>query len=141
MSSLVSSFRSIVDNRDVTTLANDIEEPLTLQTDKLRNIIDFANYIMKQMCHKVEQHLRYNLNIWNKKGSLCILNKISENITLVQLMDTLWNFNNSISILRSWILDFNYEKALFLTKSIWCNILSFRWWRTSFKIWNGLLRC
>ena len=41
--------------------------------------------------HKVEQKLK-------NKGYFDILNDISENFTLVQLMDTLVNVNNAISI-------------------------------------------
>ena len=33
---------------------------------------------------KDEQHLRYDMKIWNKKGAFDTLNDISENITLVQ---------------------------------------------------------
>ena len=45
-----------------------------------------------------------------------ILNYISENVTLVQLMDTLANVNCAISIVGYWIFDSNYEKALCLEK-------------------------
>ena len=77
LNSLASDFHSIGDNRAVSALENCIEESLTLYTDKFRNIIHFANDIMtKKMCHKGEQRLRYNLNIWNKKGALYILNVI-----------------------------------------------------------------
>ena len=65
-SSLASAFHIISDNRAVTTLVNRIESSLTLLTDKFRNIIDFANDIMKsRICHKGEQRLRYNMKICN----------------------------------------------------------------------------
>ena len=64
---------------------------------------------------KVEQHLRYNLKILKKEGYLDILNDIRENVTLVWLMDSLVNVNHYISIVRSWVFDSNYEKALCLT--------------------------
>ena len=45
-----------------------------------------------------------------------ILNDISENVTLVQLMDSIGNVNHSISIVGHWIFDSNYNKALCLTQ-------------------------
>ena len=54
--------------------------------------------------HKGEQHIRYNMNE-RKKDAFNILNEISKNVTLVQLMDSLRNFNCAISIVRSWIFD------------------------------------
>ena len=65
-----------------------------------------------KFCRIGEQHLRYNLNKCNKKGSFDILNDISENIHLVKLMDTLVNLNHAIMIVRYWIFDSNYEEAL-----------------------------
>ena len=63
-----------------------------------------------KLCHIGEQRLRYNLNKWKKKGDFDILNEISENVTLVQLMDTLVNLNHAIIILVYWIFYSNYEK-------------------------------
>ena len=57
--------------------------------------------------HKGEQRLIYNLKIW-KKGDVDILNDISKNVTLVQLMNSLGNVNHAISIVGYWIFDFNY---------------------------------
>ena len=71
---------------------------------------------MKKMRHKGEKHLRYNTKIWKKKGDFGILNDISENDTLLQLMDTLGNVNNVISIVRFWISDSNLKKELRLTR-------------------------
>ena len=39
-----------------------------------------------------------------------ILNDISEDVTLVQLMDSLGNANHDISVVGYWILDSNYKK-------------------------------
>ena len=69
----------------------------------------------KKLHHKGEQHLRYNINKW-EKGDFDILNDISENVTLLQLMDTLGNMNHSISIVGYWIFDSDYEKSLCLTR-------------------------
>ena len=38
---------------------------------------------------KGEQNLRYNTKIWSKNDAFDILNDISGNVTLVQLMDKL----------------------------------------------------
>ena len=47
---------------------------------------------------KGEQNLIYNMTIWRVNDSFGILNDISENVTLVQLMDPLGNVNHAISI-------------------------------------------
>ena len=65
--------------------------------------------------HKGQQHILYNLKKW-VKGYFDILYDISENFTLVQLMNTLGNINHAISIVGYWIFDSNYEKALYLTR-------------------------
>ena len=43
------------------------------------------------------------------------MNDISENVTLVQLMDTVGNVNNAVSIVGNRIFDSNYKKAPQLT--------------------------
>ena len=43
-----------------------------------------------------------------------ILEYISENVTLVQIMYSLGNVNHVISAVGNWIFDSNYEKALVL---------------------------
>ena len=65
---------------------------------------------------KGEQNLQQNLNIWNQDDAFDILNDISEDVTLVQLMDSLGNVNHAISILGHWIFDSNYEKVLCFTQ-------------------------
>ena len=45
------------------------------------------------------------------------MNNMSENITLVQLMDSLGNVNHDISVVGYWIFDSNYEKALVLNRA------------------------
>ena len=59
---------------------------------------------------KGEQHLRYNMKIWNKKDAFYILNNISEHVTLVKLIDSIENVNNDISIVGYWIFGYNSEK-------------------------------
>ena len=117
LSSLASAFHCIGDNRSVTDLVNKIEESLTIQTEISNSRIHFANYIMKNRRKlKCEQNLQYNLTIWKKNDDFDILNYISEDVTLVQLMDSLGNVNNAISIVGYWIFDSNYNKSLFLTQ-------------------------
>ena len=113
MSSLASEFYSIGDDRAITDLVNFTEESLTLHTDKFRNRINFANAIMTNIMNiKGEQHLRYNMKVRHKKYAFYILKIISEYVNFVQLMDSLLNVNNDISIVGYWIFDSNYEKAI-----------------------------
>ena len=46
-----------------------------------------------------------------------ILEDISENVTLVQLMDSFGNVNHAISVVGNWIFDSNYEISLVFNKS------------------------
>ena len=61
--------------------------------------------------------MHYNLIKYKKKGLYIILYDISENVTLVPLMDSLVNVNHAIIVVGSWIFDSNYEKALVLNRS------------------------
>ena len=61
---------------------------------------------------KGEQTLQYNLTIWKKNNYFDILNNISEDVTLVQLMDSLGNVNHDISIVGYLIFYYNYKKVL-----------------------------
>ena len=47
-----------------------------------------------------------------------MLEDISENITLVQLMDLLRNVNHAISVVGHWIFDSNYEKSHVLNRAL-----------------------
>ena len=44
------------------------------------------------------------------------LNDISEDVTLVQLMESLVNVNRAIGIIGHWVFDYNYKKSLCLTQ-------------------------
>ena len=117
MSSLEPAFRCKGDNRAIYDLVTHIEELLTLQTKYFNNIFHFANAIMKNRRRiKGEKKLQYNLTLWKKYDAFDILNDISEDVTLVQFMDSLGNVNHAISILGHWIFYSNYEKALFFTQ-------------------------
>ena len=61
---------------------------------------------------KGEQNLRYNMTIQKKNGAFDILNYISENVTLVQLMNSIGNVNHAISILGHWIFDSKYNSSV-----------------------------
>ena len=50
------------------------------------------------------------------KKKFYILYYISEDITLVQFMDTIGNVNHSVSIYGCWIYDFNYKSTFPLMK-------------------------
>ena len=64
-----------------------------------------------------ESKVYYKMIKYNKKGLYKILEDISENVTLVQLMDSLINLNHAISVVGYWIFDSNYEKSLVLNRS------------------------
>ena len=65
---------------------------------------------------KGEHNLQYNLTVWKKSDALYILNDISENGTLVQLMNSLGDVNHDISIVGHCIFDSNNKEALCLTQ-------------------------
>ena len=52
--------------------------------------------------------MHYNLIKHKKKGLYKILEDISENVTLVQLMNSLGNMNHAISVVGYCIFDSNY---------------------------------
>ena len=54
--------------------------------------------------------------IWKKNDAFDILNEISEDVTLVQLMESLVNVNRAIGIIGHWVFDYNYKKSLCLTQ-------------------------
>ena len=63
-----------------------------------------------------EQNIRYNLMIWKDNDYFDILNGISEDVTLVQLMDSLGNVSHAIIIVGNCIFDSKYKKSLRLTQ-------------------------
>ena len=63
-----------------------------------------------------DQPLHYNIRKLGGGGvQFEILRDISENITLLLLMDSVENFNHAVSIFRYWIFESNYKKSLPLT--------------------------
>ena len=84
------------------------------------NRIDFANEIMlKCKRNKGEAGVHYKLMKYKKIGDYKILDDISANVTLVQLMESIGNVNHAISVVGSWIFDSNYERALILISHYW----------------------
>ena len=82
------------------------------------NCIDFANDVMlNHKRNKVEARVHYKLIQYKKMGDYKILEDISENVTLVQFMDSIVNVNHAISVVGNWIFDLNYERALVLNKA------------------------
>ena len=63
------------------------------------NHIDFSHDILKNKIRNVgEARVKYNLIKYKKMHEYKILEDISENVTLVQLMDSLGNVNHTISV-------------------------------------------
>ena len=60
---------------------------------------------MKNRKKEGEQNRQYNLTIWNKNDAFDILNDISKDVTLVQLLESPGNVNHDISIVGYWIFD------------------------------------
>ena len=67
-----------------------------------------------------------------KKGQFAILRDISENVTLVQIMEGVGNVIHAVSIVSYWILGLNYKKALPLIINT-LNIIR------SASVWEGML--
>ena len=99
-SSLASSFSSIKKIKAENSIPLRIEESLK---SKMGNCIYFANAILKNKKNKGEPKVYYSLSKYIKKVSYDILTYLSENVTLVQLMDFLVNVNHAISVVRYWI--------------------------------------
>ena len=64
-----------------------------------------------------EARVHYNLIKYKKMREYNILKDMSENVTLVQLMNSLGDVNRAISVVGNWIFDSNYEKALVLNRA------------------------
>ena len=58
----------------------------------------------------------YSPRKYKNMGSYDIMTDRSENVTLVQLMDSLGNVNHDIGVVGYWIFDSNCEKALVLNR-------------------------
>ena len=83
----------------------------------IRKLVNNKSLIFKNNnINKGEPKVHYNLIKYKKMREYKILEDISENFTLVQLMDSLGNVNHAISVVGNWIFDSNYEKSLVLNR-------------------------
>ena len=79
--------------------------------------IDFSNAILKNgNLIKGKPKVHYSLRKYIKKGSYDIMTDISENFTLIQLMDSLGNVTRAISAVGYWIFDANYKISLVINR-------------------------
>ena len=109
-SSLLSAFDSTNHFNAANAISMRIEEPLKIEVG---NRIYFANDILKNKKRNVgEARVHYNLIKYKNMREYKILEDISANVTLVQLMDSLGNVNHAISVVGNWIFDPNDEKSL-----------------------------
>ena len=114
-SSLSSAFASIKHFKAENAISMLIKESLK---SEVGNHIHFVNEIMiNNKINKGEARVHYKLIKYKKKGDYKILEDISSNVTLVQLMDSLENVNHAISVVGNWIFDSNYEKSLVLNRA------------------------
>ena len=83
------------------------------------NSIDFAKAILKEL-KTIKGGIRfyYSLSKYKNKGCYDILTDISENVTLVQFMDSLVNVNHTISVVGCCIFDSNYKRALVFNREL-----------------------
>ena len=93
-----------------------IEESLE---SEVGNRINFSNAILKnEKKHQHKPRFYYSLRKYKKKGSYDILTDISENATLVQLMDSLGYINHTISVVGYCIFDSHYERSLVFNREV-----------------------
>ena len=73
--------------------------------------------MLNNKINKGEARVHYKLMKYKKMGEYEILEDISANVTLVQLMDSLGNVNHAISVFGNWIFESNHERALVLNRA------------------------
>ena len=73
--------------------------------------------MLNNKINKGEVRVHYQLIKYKMMGDYKILEDISENFTLVQLMDLLGNVNHAISVSVNWIFESNYERSLVLNRA------------------------
>ena len=102
-SSLASAFSSMKKIKAFNVISLSIEESLK---SKVGNRIDFANANLKnEKKLKGETRVYDILSEYKKKGYHNIPTDISENVTLVKLMDSLGNVNHAIGVVGYWVFD------------------------------------
>ena len=114
-SSLGSAFYSNKNFKAANDISILIKESLK---SEVGNRIDFENEIMlNRKINKDKARVHYKLMKYKKMNEYKMLEDISANFTLVQLMDSLGNVIHAISIVGICIFDSNYERALVLNKA------------------------
>ena len=73
-------------------------------SDEIRFAKNVITYRAKK---KVSILFSINLQNWKMSETFDIINDISENVTWVQLMYTIVNVNNVVSVFGVWIYDYN----------------------------------
>ena len=112
--SLASAFASINHSKAADAISLRIKE--SLKSEVHNRILFATDIIQNKKINKGETRVHYSLIKYKKKGEYDILENISANVTLVQLIDSLGNVNHAISVVGSWIFDSNYERTLVLNK-------------------------
>ena len=114
-SSLESAFASKKHFKAANAISIRIKESFK---SEVGNRIHFENdIILNRKRNKGGARVHYKLIKYKKMGDYKILEDISENVTLVQLIYSLGNVNHAISVFGSWIFDLNYERALVLNRA------------------------
>ena len=111
----MSGFASINHNKAANGLSLRIHESLE---SEVGNSIDFANVIFKsEKTIQRKPRVYYIPRKYKQKGSYDILENISGNVNLVQLMDSLGDVNHAISVVGYWVLESNYKKSLVINRA------------------------
>ena len=61
--------------------------------------------------NKRKYNLKYKIIQWETKVSFDALNDISNHVKLMQLMESIGNENQAVSIVVKWIFDSEYKKT------------------------------
>ena len=77
--------------------------------------------------NKQEHHLRFKIEKSRINGVFEIMNDTIVNVSLVQLIDTVRNVNNEVSMFGKWIFDSNYKKTSIYNRIIEYGTLLFVW--------------
>ena len=79
-------------------------------------VLEFHIFNELNVLSWIFEEVYYSLRKYKKKGFYDVMTDMSENVTLVQLMDSLGNVNHAISVVGYRIFDSNYKKALVLNR-------------------------
>ena len=103
--------------RDIVVI---IQESWNRHSKGYSNEIKFANsIIIDKEQNKGYQLVYYNIRTFKVKSRFDIMNDISENVTLVKLVETFGNVNHAVSIVVYYIFYSNYIKYFRWQNSHW----------------------